>query len=841
MPLKEYHKKRDFKKTPEPKGKVKKSKTKTSLFVIQKHAASHLHYDFRLELDGVLKSWAVPKGPCLDPSVKRLAMHVEDHPIEYGSFEGIIPKGQYGGGTVMVWDTGDWISEDESPANAYDKGNMTFQLNGKKLKGRWKLIRTKNEKSWLLMKLKDKYAKSLNEYDITIQKPNSVISNQTIEQITANYQYIWDMTGLKKSSKNKQNKKITIQKSKVKKSKLNIKINLPKTPMPEYIIPQMATLVDKPPIGEDWIHEIKFDGYRLIVIKKNGKTRLFTRNINDWTDKFTMIAEEINKLPVANLILDGEVVVLNENQQSDFQLLQNSIKQHSHNLLYYTFDIIYYDHYNLSPLTLLERKNILRQVILDENDLKSICYSDHIIGSGQEFFDKCCEWGLEGVVSKNINSPYVQKRTQSFLKIKCLQRQEFVIGGYTKPKGSRTYFGSLLLGTYDDGDKLTYHGNVGTGFTEKSLSTLFKLLKKHKTNEMPFEAHPPGATNVQWVKPELVAEVEFFEWTKDDILRQPSFKGLRADKSPKEIHKEKKLKVSQIAAKKESPFRNKQNPFHLTNPNKILYPKPKITKRQIAEYYSQISKWILPYVANRPLTLLRCPETFQECFYQKHLNEYLPPSIQTILIKEKENKEKYLYIEDEKGLLSLVQLDVLEIHLWGSRIEDVKRPDWFVFDLDPATDVPWKKVAKAALDVKQYLEAIHLKSFLKTTGGKGLHVVVPITPKYNWHQIKNFTHAFVNLLVEEHPKEYVSKMSKEKRKGKIYIDYLRNQRGATAIAPFSTRARENATVAIPIHWDELSNNSKDNTYTIKTVLQRMRNLKTDPWKNFFKIKQSLNL
>jgi len=806
MSLKKYHQKRDFAKTPEPEGKVVSTSAHKGLYVIQKHAARRLHYDFRLELNGVLLSWAVPKGPCLDPSVKRLAMHVEDHPLEYGNFEGIIPKGQYGGGTVMLWDKGTWFPEESNPSAAYKKGSLTFVLNGEKLQGRWKLIRiNKDDKTWLLFKIKDEYARSLKDYAITEAKPNSVVSQQSLEEIAKNYQNVWQSNSSEKKSKAKK-----------------IKLKLPVSPFPEIISPQLATLVNMPPEGEQWLHEVKFDGYRFLAIKQNNKTRLISRNQKDWTPEFDRVVNAVNQLKIKNIILDGEIVILDEHQRSNFQLLQNSIKsQQAARFIYYVFDLLYYDKYNLMELPLHERKDILRQIVPESDGI--LRYSEHIIGSGPEVLANACELKLEGIVSKQIDRPYFQGRTRSWLKSKCNKRQEFVIAGFTPPQGSRGYFGSLLLGTYDDNHQLIYRGRVGTGFTESSLQKLHQLLLKNKTDKMPFQQPPPESNGVTWVKPKLAAEVEFSEWTNEGYLRHPSFKGLRSDKATKEI-------------KPEIPM--DANEFKITNPNKILYPEKKITKQQLIDYYLQVEKWIMPYVADRPLTLVRCPQGYdKECFYQKHINNSTPSHLYGVKINSDE--EDYIYIKDKAGLIALPQLGVLEIHPWGSRVEDFEHPDILIFDLDPAPGLAWKKVVAGAFELREHLKNLDLISFVKTTGGKGLHVVVPIMPKYDWSLAKDFTHAVVNLLVAQHPKKYIDQMSKIKRTGKIFIDYLRNQRGATAIAPYSTRARKGAPVSTPLEWDELTNDIRDTAYNIKTLPQRLEKLKKDPWTDFFKIQQSV--
>lgn len=813
MTLARYRKKRNFKHTPEPFGKKGKSRPAKLVYVIQKHAASHLHYDLRLEMNGVLKSWAVPKGPSLDPAVKRLAVHVEDHPLEYGSFEGIIPAGQYGGGTVMLWDEGAWEYQDENYYEDYQKGSLTFVLKGKKLKGLWKLIQIKNDpKNWLLLKINDRYAASAGK-DITIVKPKSVISHRTIEQIAG---HLPKKTAKQLSSNSKKIKKISP----------------PKSAIPASIHPQLATLVNQPPAGDQWLHEIKFDGYRLLCVINKKKIKWMTRNQKDWTKKFSALTKAIRELTIATAILDGEVVAINEHEQFDFQLLQNSINEHNTTqLVYYVFDIIYHDGVDLTTKPLLERKHLLQQLITNKN-MTLVRYSEHIIGNGKVVFEKACQIGLEGIISKRTNSPYVQKRTRFWLKSKCLKRQEFVVGGFTKPRGERQHFGSLLLGVYaTDKNKLSYCGHVGTGFSEATLKMLAQVLSKHKTTHMPFAKRPPDINNVTWIKPEIIVEVEFSGWTQDKVLRHPSFKGIRSDKPPKEIVVEKPQVIKKVLS---------TNNYPVTNPEKILYPESGITKLAIAKFYEAIHEWILPHIINRPLSLVRCPHGLQQkCFYQKHLTEAKVHDVYTIDVKEKNKKSPYLYIKDKNGLMALVQLGVLEIHPWGVHIDHVDTPDVIVFDLDPAPDVAWKRVIQAARLIRNELLKLDLISFVKTTGGKGLHITIPIRPQYRWDQIKIFAQAFAKYIVSLKPDSYIDISTKAKRAGKIYIDYLRNQRGATAIAPYSTRAYPGATIATPLRWEELTTKVKSDTYTIQNLLKRLKKLKTDPWEGFFEIKQTL--
>ncbi|KTD10622.1 DNA ligase D [Legionella gratiana] len=832
MELSQYHKKRNFTKTSEPKGKVTKENHR--LYVIQKHAASHLHYDFRLELHGLLKSWAIPKGPSLDPKIKRLAIHVEDHPIEYGSFEGIIPKGQYGGGTVMLWDEGTWEPLDDNPYAAYEKGHLRFKLHAQKLNGRWDLIRFKDEKHWFLIKYDDKYAKEEKDYDITRTLTKSVKSDYSIEEIAEHYTHLWQNSEAKavKSKKSKQRTKV--------KPTIVLPEGLNKTNFPEFITPQLATLVDKPPKGSQWAHEIKLDGYRILAFKNGSEVLLKSRNNKDWTHELQPIAEAVNQLPFEQIVLDGEVVVLDANGRSDFQLLQNSIqnKEQAH-FIYFLFDVLYFEGYDLRGLPLIERKSILKNILTA--NIPHLHYSDHIIKEGKELYEYSCNYDLEGIISKRVDGTYLSKRSKDWLKIKCLKRQEFVIGGYTSPKEGRAHFGSLFLGVYNKEGTLDYTGNVGTGFNTQSLNEINQLLSQNKAKTNPFTSNPPGSTQAHWLKPLLVCEVEFTQWTKDGLLRHPSFKGMRLDKKAIEVVRESELLLGKTKKEKATPKIKKNSTFKLTHPDKILYPEDGISKQDLLNYYETVSDYILPYLSLRPLTLVRCPSHYNECFYQRHYTKATEKALHPIEDPTDEEHERYIYLNDRQGLLSLVQMGVLEIHPWGSTIKHLEQPDIIIIDLDPAPDVHWSHVVKAAFDIRDHLDQYKLKSFVKSTGGKGLHVVIPILPEYEWEEVKQFTHIFVQFLEKLNPKNYISKMTKSKRGGKIFVDYLRNQRTATAISPYSTRARLHAPIATPLSWNELSDNKEENSYTIKTLPKRLKQLKEDPWKDFWMIKQSLRL
>lgn len=839
MGLHDYRHKRDFKKTAEPRGKI--SPDKDHLFIIQKHAASHLHYDFRLELNGVLLSWALPKGPCLDPSVKRLAMQVEDHPVDYGSFEGIIPKGQYGGGTVLLWDKGVWYPLDENPTKAYKEGHLRFELDAHKLQGRWDLFRFKEDKHWFLVKKDDEYAKPLSRYNVIEKEPLSVVTEQSIEEIKENYEHVWTKEGEKKARKQ-------IFRQTQGSPQVLLPEDLAKAPFPSKLSPQLATLTDKAPKGDEWLHEIKWDGYRMISFIKGGEISLKSRNHLDWTAELMSLATMLKKLKFKNVVFDGEVVLLDEEGKSNFQLLQNAIMgKHSGDFIYYIFDILYYDQFDLRHLPLSKRKDILRSLLPEKHP--NLIYNDHIIANGQKVFYHSCDLGLEGIISKKMDSVYEAGRSKTWLKVKCLKQQAFVIGAYSDPRGAREHFGSLLLGIYNDEGELDYVGNVGTGFTKSSLKEIYHELQHHKSRQNPFNTIPPRAGNAHWLKPVLVAEIEFTQWTESNHIRHPSFKGLRLDKKAKDIKREKitslkDVKKEIIREKKvenNSKKASKSSHFNITHPEKILYPEDSFTKQDLLEYYESVSDYILPFIKNRPLSLVRCPKHYSGCFFQRHYNKMTPKALKSIDIESKGECEPYVYLDDKEGLLSLVQMDVLEIHPWGSTIFKLETPDIIIFDLDPAPNVSWKAIVAGALDIKRELEQLHLQSFIKTTGGKGLHVFVPIEPVYVWDDVKQFTHVFVDYLEQKHPNKYISKMTKAKRVGKIFIDYLRNQRSATAVSAYSTRSRLHAPVSVPIDWSELSTRRTDTAFTIKTLPQRLMSLKQDPWHDFWNIKQSLPL
>jgi bifunctional non-homologous end joining protein LigD len=868
MSLKEYKRKRDFHKTPEPVGGTPSSVAGLR-YVIQKHAASRLHYDFRLEYDGTLKSWAVPKGPSLDPTVKSLAVQVEDHPIDYASFEGLIPKGEYGGGTVMVWDQGTWEPEVD-PEQGLKQGKLKFRLHGRKLHGSWALVRMGGRagdggKNWLLIKHRDEESKPASKFDVLKREPKSVLSDRDMDTITSDADAVWSTNGKSaRKSKTKPPAKKHAGKTRPRKPIELAKVTrASKAAFRDNFTPQLATLATRVPDGDQWLHELKFDGYRILAFfEGRKKVRLVTRKGNDWTARFQTVADALAKLKLRNTILDGEVVSLDQHGVSNFQQLQNSIKAgDTAPLTYYVFDAPFLDGYDLTQTPLIERKEVLAGVVLSANSKNDgiVRYSDHIEGQGENVLQHACRSAMEGIIAKRADSTYQQFRSRDWLKVKCLKQQEFVIGGYSKPEGSRVGFGALLLGYYHDGE-LKYAGRVGTGFTSQSLKQIASELKKRRVDEPPYNKPPTGSERrgVTWVKPELVSEVQFTEWTTVGRLRHPSFQGLREDKPAKEVVREMpkspSKRVNNASQNGKAPMKTTTPRssakrataeitiagVRLTHPDRVLYPDDGFTKRDLAEYYERVADWVLPYVAKRPLTLVRCPGGHTgECFFQKHITGTLPETLHGIPIKEKGKKEEYIAIDDIGGLISLVQMGTLELHPWPAREDNVERPDYLVFDLDPGEGTTWKVVIRGAVQMRELLETVGFTTFLRTSGGKGLHVVLPIDRRTTWADFKRFAKSVADKMTREAPDRYIATMSKAKRHGKIFIDYLRNQRGATAIASYSTRGRQGAPVATPIAWDELSAKTRPDMFNIKNLPKRLDKLKKDPWAGFFNVRQSI--
>lgn len=780
-----YQAKRDFTKTAEPAGSEQGESH--GRFCIQKHDATRLHYDLRLEIDGVLKSWAMPKGPSLNPANKRLAVQVEDHPIEYGTFEGTIPKGEYGGGSVMLWDHGTFTC-DTAPDAELEKGEMKVTFRGERMRAKWALIRMKPKDGetqipWLFLKEKDTAVRTDGE-DLPEQFITSVTTGRTMDEIAR---------GAAAQSL---------------------------TPMPKEMRPQLATLADRPPEGEDWLHEIKFDGYRILAFLKAGNARLLSRNGVDYTKEFKSVAQAIEALPIGEAILDGEVVVLNEKGISDFAALQNFVEGRPAKLSYFAFDLPFVEGHDLGAKPLLERKALLKEILKGQ---EGVTFSDHILGHGPEVFRQAAEQGLEGIVSKRADAKYRQARTREWVKVKCIQRQEFVVGGYTEPGGSRTGFGSLAVGFYQDGG-LIFAGRVGSGFDDKKLEATLVRLHKLGSKESQFSPGMSGEEmkGMHYVRPELVCEVEFSNWTPEGRLRHPVFKGFREDKQASDVVLE----------------RSVPEEVRITNPDRVIYPKDGITKLQLAEYLVAVAPWLLPHLEGRALSIVRAPQGLSgELFFQKNYTESLPDDLHPVPLDEGYG----IGLDGTPGLIALAQFGVMEIHPWGSRASDIEHPDRMTFDLDPDAALEWPDVVRAATNVRAVLEHLGLKSWVKTTGGKGLHVCLPLKPDLDWKAVKEFCHGIAIMMERMSPKDYTANMSMAKRGGRVFIDYLRNGRGATSIAPYSPRARDGAAVSMPVHWEELGDLGGASGFTITNALDRLKTQRIDPWKEFSGEPQDLRL
>ncbi len=911
--LARYRAMRDFAMTAEPSGSSgPAAKTGDELpFVVQKHAATRLHYDFRLGWRGVLKSWAITKGPSYVVNDKRLAVEVEDHPIEYGGFEGTIPKGQYGGGTVMVWDQGTW--EPVTPVDeGLAKGHIKFILHGKKLKGHWALIRMKGDRfgekgknNWLLIKEHDEYERAADDPAITEEAPDSAVTGRSIEQIAAAEDHVWNSNKPEKTPANRSRltRRDTLPKAQPPARPAAQLVALPdrssalreapKEKLPGFLAPELASSVAEPPEGDAWLHELKLDGYRIqIHIDEHAgkrRARLFTRKGLDWTPRMPAVAAAAVVLPVHAAIIDGEVVVLDERGHSSFADLQAAFDENApHPLTYFAFDLLHLDGHNLRSLSLERRKAILEGVLQERasnaNTDPTILYSSHIRAHGGTMFRKACEMGAEGIVSKLARAPYQTGRSRGWLKSKCVMQQEFVVGGFTELSNGSHGVGSLLLGYYK-GDKLIYAGRTGTGFTRKTHELLRDRLDPLHQSKTPFEDPPAEARKgAIWVKPTTVVEVRFANWTSDNLVRQAAFLGLREDKEAKEVVRETAGPVPKEARRNESrahslPAKAEPEPHHTTtaksahhappastaaarvtshspgsrkdraevagvsisHPDKVLDEQSGITKLQLAEYYAAVADHILPHIAHRPLSIVRCPEgSGKPCFFQKHIGMGVPKGIDSVPIVSKSGgaPEQYLTLSTVEGLVGLAQMGVLEIHPWGSRNETLEKPDRLIIDLDPDEKLARDRLVESAMEVRDLMKQLGLDSFVKTTGGKGLHVVAPVTPDHEWPEFKEFAHNFVLMMERANPKLYLTKMTKSARTGRIFLDYLRNERGATAVAPWSPRARIGVRVAVPLTWAELAR-TDPKQFSVATFSEWKSRLGRDPWLKMDAVHQKL--
>lgn len=821
MSLDAYRKRRDFSATGEPQGK--RAQRSGQHFVIQKHAARRLHYDLRLEMDGALKSWAVTRGPSLVPGEKRLAVQVEDHPLEYGNFEGVIPAGQYGAGDVIIWDRGIWIPEGD-PYKSYKKGHLEFELRGQKLGGRWHLVRMARNardkhENWLLIKGEDEFARSPEDQDILEEMPQSVKSGRAVERASSPVKKNAMRLPAKLASASKAT---LLQPSALRGAK--------RAALPNFIAPALATLGATPPASKQWIHEIKFDGYRMQARIDAGRIQLLTRSGLDWTAKFGgEIVAALQALPVSAAIIDGEIIVETNASASDFSALQADLSEgRSDRFVFFVFDLLYLDGYDLRAASLIERKKLLDQVVGARRG--RIRYSLHFEDPGAIVLSHACRLGLEGVVSKLRESHYRQGRSKSWIKTKCFARQEFVIAGYAPSTTSRKAIGSLLLGVYD-ADVLHHVGRVGTGFTADMAQDLFKKLEPLRVATSPFgeQLSAAAARQARYVRPELVAEVAFRGWTADQNLRHASFRGLRNDKDPREIIREATGKEGVVAPARQPSTSN----VTLTHPDRLYWPDDGVTKQGLADYYAEVWTYIAPFIVDRPLALLRCPNGVHgEKFFQKHAWKGIDPAVVLVKDPKEPGDAPLLSVNSFDGLIALVQSAALELHPWGSTVADWERPDVIIMDLDPGEGTGWQAVIAAAAETRDRLNALGLAAFVKTSGGKGLHVVAPLSPKAEWPLVKAFTKAIADEMARDSPNQFVSTIAKSKRKGRILVDYLRNQRGSTAVAPYSTRARPGAPVSMPLAWDELSPAIGPDYFTIAKTLARLDALKRDPWEDF---------
>ena len=967
MSLDRYDEKRDFKRTPEPAGAVVKNRGALR-FVIQKHAATRLHYDFRLELGGVLLSWAVPKGPSLSPADKRLAVHVEDHPVQYGSFEGIIPHGEYGGGSVVVWDHGHWSPEGDARTD-YKRGNLKFRLDGEKCQGRYALVRmhgprSADGKNWLLLKHADEHASDDGER-LVRDHPESVQTGRTVEQVAAAPDKAWHSnrggqkggeqvlsaeqsrslarapkvatktataqdtdpdelarrhlglppraaarttakpakkvatkaaaakpakrnakvagktaakkTAAKKTTKTatrktaaKKTTKTATKKTATKKTARRVskagaaeepapairatpaRTRLGQAHLPDKVVPELATLVEAVPPGPEWLHEVKYDGYRLIARIEGDAVALLTRGGEDWSPRFPWLVAALGaRLDVGLAMLDGELVHLGADGITRFGELQRALSEDRHDsLIYYVFDVLHLQGLDLRGLPLDQRKQALAGLLPPEKKAGRVRLSEHIVGQGEPLMTRACRIGLEGVISKRRDAPYKSGRHRDWLKIKCGKRQEVVVGGFTPARSGTREIGALLLGLHDDNGEFVYCGKVGSGFDHPGATRLRARLDQLVTPRSPFSKMPPGFSRNTFVRPEVVVEISFTDWTSDGRMRHPVFEGVREDKPAKSIRSEQVTPVEQapaVLAKPAAPTSKRRGEtaevlgVRISNPQRVLYPADGYTKRDIAQYYAATAEWMMPWTVHRPISVVRCPDNINKaCFFQKHIHHELPPGVGAIDLDGEGDEAPFIYVDAAQGFVGLTQVGTLEVHIWGSTIERSEQPDRIIIDLDPDEGIAWARVKETAAAVRTRLEDLELTSFLKTTGGKGLHVVVPLTPgKADWDTVKAFARGIAREFARAAPDLFTATATKAKRTGRIYIDYLRNYRGSTSVAPYSTRARPGAPVSVPLRWDELAALESSYKYNIKNLAARLAALKSDPWKDLPRTKQFL--
>ena len=784
-----YRAKRDFARTAEPSGATEP--TGGNGFVVQKHAATRLHYDFRLELDGVLVSWAVTRGPSLNPDDKRLAVRTEDHPLDYARFEGTIPKGEYGGGTVMLWDNGTWESiPGKDPRETLPEGHLHFILHGRRMRGEWILFRLKSRgkekgENWILRKVNDAYAGGSD--DLVGIHLTSIDSGRTMDEIATGKAIPKRRAGGAKPPRATAGKAAQAAGGRAPEGS--------PPPFQPFQPVQLAALVDHVPPGDRWLHELKYDGYRTLLAIGGGEGRAYTRSGLDWSDRFAHLIADAVTLEATSALIDGEAVVTLADGRTSFQALQAALKGDPAAIEYFAFDLLELNGEDLTRRPLVERKELLLGLIGTTHG--RLRYSDHIVGKGEQLFDSFCGAGLEGVISKRVDARYSGSRSGTWVKTKCIRRQEFVIVGWT-PSDKQRGFRSLLLGVNEDG-KLRYAGKVGTGFTGDEIERLMEIMAPIEQKTATVEAPRAAVRGAHWLKPRLVAEIAYMEFTDEGVLRHPSYLGLREDKKPEAIVLEKAAPVAKFTAPAAT------SGVRISNRERVIFPEGKLTKGQLADYYEAVAPIMLPWAGSRPISLVRCPQgRDKKCFFQKHDAGSFGDDVRHIGILEKDgHEEPYLFVDTPAGLLTCVQMGTIEFHGWGARIEDVEKADRLVFDLDPDEGLDFKDVVSAAFHVQDTLAQMGLITFPMVTGGKGVHVIAPLTPSAEWPQVKDFAHRFAMALAQAEPDRFTAALAKAKRTGKIFIDYLRNQRGATAVMPYSARSREFAPIAVPLSWEEL--------------------------------------
>jgi bifunctional non-homologous end joining protein LigD len=877
--LRPYFAKRDFKLTSEPTGG--KGQTGALIFVVQKHAATRLHYDFRLELDGTLKSWAVPKGPSLDPADKRMAVHVEDHPIDYGRFEGTIPKGQYGAGQVIVWDNGIWEPVGDARAG-YRDGKLKFRLHGKKLHGGWTLVRMhghagERQEPWLLIKERDDAARPASEYSVVDAEPASVLSDRTIaDKATASPKQAAADDSRAKAPKKSAAK--ALKKSAAKRARPTLPEGAVEAKLPATFSPQLATLVAEPPSDDGWIYEIKFDGYRLLARVEGDDVRLFTRRGNDWSARMPGLVEAVRALGLGSAWVDGEIVVNGANGAPDFNALQNAFDSaRTDEIQYYVFDLPYFAGHDLRALPLVERRAVLSAALDAAPAQPRVRFSQDFNSSAKELLQNACRMHLEGMIGKRSDSPYVSRRSPTWIKLKCTQRQEFVVGGWTDPKGSRTGIGSLLLGIHDEAGHLRFAGGVGSGFDQKTLAAVKKAVASVASETTPFFEKPRDVRG-HWVRPVLVAEVSFGEWTPDGRIRHSVFHGLRDDKDASAITREQPTSVEGVAnapakaarapaakttaakkaaakqpaatktaAKKSSataasssaPDDTRVEGIRISHPDRVIDPSTGITKFEVVNYYLAVSKLILPHLVQRPVSLVRAPAGLAgHLVFQRHAGGLRIPELRELDPAFSPDHEPMIEVDSFTALIGAAQNNVIEFHTWNATTEDANRPDRIVFDLDPGEGVAWRAMQQGAELMRSLLDQIGLVAFLKTSGGKGLHVVVPIAAKEDWDTVRELAKRIVEHMAQTIPERFVAKSGPKNRVGRIFVDYLRNGFGATTACAWSARARPGLGVSVTCDWDELGAIKSGAQWTIRNVHDRIEE-RGDAWREYGKTRQSI--